>query len=88
MLSLDGYSNGATYGPEGTLDTRLPLGVDWTLLNCLNHTIGKAAPLVDAPPGPVPKTSGFNAGIILRPCSSIDLVCLLFILWALIKSFR
>jgi hypothetical protein len=90
VLTLDNYNNSATSGPEGTPETSLPSGVDMTLLTCLNQTIGSAAPLVDAPSGSgsVPATVTLNAGMATQTFPSFDLVCLLFILWTLIKSFR
>lgn len=50
-LSLDGYNNSATYGMEGTPDLPLPASTDLVLMDCLNQTIGQAAPLVDAAGG-------------------------------------
>lgn len=47
-LSVDGYNNTATYAPDGTPDSPLPATVDLKLLNCLNQTIGLAAPLIDS----------------------------------------
>lgn len=46
-LSLDGYNNTATLASEGTPDTPLPDGIDLKLMDCLNQTIGLAAPLID-----------------------------------------
>jgi len=46
-LSLDGYNNTADFEAEGTPDVPLPSGIDTTLLDCLNQTIGLAAPLID-----------------------------------------
>ncbi|KAJ7069719.1 hypothetical protein C8F01DRAFT_1327044 [Mycena amicta] len=56
-LFLDGYNNTADLEAEGTPDVPLPSGIDTALLECLNLTIGLAAPLVDdgmrlAPNGP------------------------------------
>ncbi|KAJ3571231.1 hypothetical protein NP233_g3899 [Leucocoprinus birnbaumii] len=45
-LTLDGYNNTATYAAAGAPNTPLPSGIDTTLLNCVNGTIGKYAPLV------------------------------------------
>ncbi|KAF4618532.1 hypothetical protein D9613_009704 [Agrocybe pediades] len=42
-LSLEGYNNTATYGPEGTPDSSLPSNVDTLLMGCLNKTIGDTA---------------------------------------------
>ncbi|KIM37034.1 hypothetical protein M413DRAFT_52636, partial [Hebeloma cylindrosporum] len=45
-LSMDGYNNTATYAAaDGTPDSPLPGTVDLRLLDCLNQTIGLAAPL-------------------------------------------
>jgi len=45
-LSLDGYNNTAIFEAEGTPDVPIPSGIDATLLDCLNQTIGLAAPLI------------------------------------------
>ncbi|KAJ3989646.1 hypothetical protein F5890DRAFT_1400640 [Lentinula detonsa] len=47
-LTLDGYNNTAVFDSEGTADVPLPSGIDTTLLECMNSTIGVAVPLVDA----------------------------------------
>ncbi|CAK5272050.1 unnamed protein product [Mycena citricolor] len=48
-LTLDGYNNSAVFAAENsTADTPLPSGIDPTLLDCLNSTIGQATPLIDA----------------------------------------
>ncbi|KAJ7761500.1 hypothetical protein DFH07DRAFT_815202 [Mycena maculata] len=47
-LSLDGYNNTAIFEAEGTPDVPLPTNIDTTLLDCLNQTIGLAAPLIDS----------------------------------------
>ncbi|KAJ6605804.1 hypothetical protein B0H10DRAFT_2167070 [Mycena sp. CBHHK59/15] len=63
-LSLDGYNNTAVFAAEGTPDVPLPAGIDTTLLDCLNQTIGLAAPLVDgggARWGAVPNNAGLLA---------------------------
>lgn len=54
VLTMDGYNNSATFGPEGTPDTQLPNGLDTVLLDCLNNTIGSAVPLVDSGSSPHP----------------------------------
>ncbi|KAJ7084097.1 hypothetical protein C8R44DRAFT_721888 [Mycena epipterygia] len=47
-LSLDGYNNTAVFAPENsTANTPLLAGIDMTLRNCLNSTIGNEVPLVD-----------------------------------------
>jgi len=46
-LSLDGYNNTAIFEADGTPDVPLPTGIDTTLLDCLNQTIGLAPPLID-----------------------------------------
>ncbi|KAF9461735.1 hypothetical protein BDZ94DRAFT_800336 [Collybia nuda] len=66
VLTLDGYNNSAVFGSEDTPDTGLPDGIDTELLNCLNHTIGDAAPLV-------------NSGRSLAPGLALCLVCLGFV---------
>jgi len=45
-LSMDGYNNTATYASDGTPDSPVST-VDPQLLECLNQTIGLAAPLID-----------------------------------------
>jgi len=45
-LSIDGYNNTAIFAAEGTPDIPLPSGIDATTLDCLNQTIGLAAPLI------------------------------------------
>lgn len=48
VLTLDGYNNTAVFSSDSNaVDTPLPTGIDTTLLNCLNETIGLAVPLVD-----------------------------------------
>ncbi|KAG5720897.1 hypothetical protein E4T56_gene368 [Termitomyces sp. T112] len=45
VLTLDGYNNSAVYAGEGAADSPIPSNTDTALLNCLNQTIGLAAPL-------------------------------------------
>jgi hypothetical protein len=47
VLTLDGYNNSAMFESEGTPDTQLPDNIDIILLDCINNTVGNAAPLVD-----------------------------------------
>ncbi|TDL25300.1 hypothetical protein BD410DRAFT_744058 [Rickenella mellea] len=48
VLTLDGYNNTAALSNDTSLpDTPLPTGIDTTLLDCLNQTIGLAVPLID-----------------------------------------
>ncbi|KAG2142375.1 hypothetical protein DEU56DRAFT_733692 [Suillus clintonianus] len=65
VLTLDGYNNSATFSSNinpNTTDTPLPSsGVDMTLLNCLNYTIGQAAPLIDGASSLSPPCLGFAA---------------------------
>ncbi|KAJ7505291.1 hypothetical protein B0H11DRAFT_2154148 [Mycena galericulata] len=75
-LSLDGYNNTAIFEPEGTPDVALPAGIDKTLLNCVNQTIGLAAPLVDGTGGRwanVPNNASLFAFIWLVWLSSMFL---------------
>ncbi|KAG5640997.1 hypothetical protein DXG03_006439 [Asterophora parasitica] len=58
-LTLDGYNNAAVSSPEGTPDTPLPAGVDTRLMDCLNQTIGLAAPLFSGS-----AASGPNIGVL------------------------
>ena len=47
VLTLDGYNNSATLSSDpNATDSPLPSGIDTTLLDCLNQTIGLSAPLV------------------------------------------
>jgi hypothetical protein len=46
VLTLDGYNNsGALSNDTNAPDTPLPMGIDTTLLNCLNLTIGLSVPI-------------------------------------------
>lgn len=47
VLTLDGYNNSAVFSPEDAPNDELPNGIDTTLLDCLNNTIGEAAPLAN-----------------------------------------
>ncbi|KAF8577674.1 hypothetical protein K439DRAFT_1364203 [Ramaria rubella] len=48
-LTLGGYNNSAVFSSDPNApDTPLPLGLNDTFLDCLNQTIGAAAPLLDA----------------------------------------
>ncbi|KAK7448044.1 hypothetical protein VKT23_013801 [Stygiomarasmius scandens] len=61
VLTLDGYNNSVVYESQSSsntstsnatlTDTPLPLGIDTTLLDCLNQTIGKQVLLVDGAVG-------------------------------------
>lgn len=72
VLTLDGYNNSATFNSTpNTADSPLPSGVDTTLLNCLNYTIGEAAPLID----------GASSRYVSPPC--IGFATLVWLLWVL-----
>jgi len=61
-LTLDSYNNSATYSAvDGTPDSPLPAlsQRDAALLNCLNETIGLAAPLISGARMEFPMTSLF-----------------------------
>jgi len=75
-LLLDGYNNTAVFSAEGTPDTPLPTGVDGPLMDCLNQTIGIAAPLLDAS-GPRWQ----------NPTTSMSLTGALYLLWCLSSYF-
>ena len=48
-LALEGYNNSATYlADSSTPDSPLPSTVDVNLMQCLNQTIGLAAPIPDS----------------------------------------
>lgn len=48
VLTLDGYNDTAALtNATNITDTPLPNGIDTTLLDCLNQTIGAAVPLID-----------------------------------------
>ncbi|KAG2133449.1 hypothetical protein BD769DRAFT_513567 [Suillus cothurnatus] len=72
VLTLDGYNNSATFDSNpNTTDSALPSGLDTTLLNCLNYTIGQAAPLID----------GASSRYISSPC--FGFAALVWLLWFL-----
>lgn len=49
VLTLDGYNNTVALGNDpNTTAVPLPSGIDMTLLNCLNYTIGEAVPLISS----------------------------------------
>jgi hypothetical protein len=49
VLTLDGYNNTeALTGKENFTNAPLPSGIDTSLLDCLNQTIGFSVPLIDA----------------------------------------
>ncbi|KAJ4463581.1 hypothetical protein C8J55DRAFT_539019 [Lentinula edodes] len=49
VLTLNGYNNSAALSSdENATNTPLPTGIDTTLEDCLNQTIGAAVPLVDS----------------------------------------
>ncbi|KAG6829781.1 hypothetical protein H0H87_010296 [Tephrocybe sp. NHM501043] len=70
MLAIDGYNNSAVYS-DGASDSPLPSNVDTNLLNCLNQTIGLAAPLIDG--------ASMNASI-----PNLGLIGLIFVTWNLL----
>ncbi|KAG1725063.1 uncharacterized protein EDB91DRAFT_1169378 [Suillus paluster] len=73
VLTLDGYNNSATFNSNpNTADSPLPSGVDMTLLDCLNYTIGQAAPLID----------GASSHFISPPC--LGFVSFVWVLWFLV----
>jgi len=52
VLTLDGYNNtDALTGEANVTSTPLPAGIDTTLLDCLNQTIGLSVPLIDSASG-------------------------------------
>lgn len=72
VLTLDGYNNSATFNSNpNTTDSPLPSGVDTTLLNCLNYTVGQAAPLIDSA----------SSRYISPPC--LGFATLIWLLWLL-----
>jgi hypothetical protein len=57
VLAMSGYNDSGTFSNyDNTTDTPLPANTDTTLLDCLNQTIGAAAPLVSGAIG-VPWTA-------------------------------
>jgi len=46
-LALDGYNNTAVLQEEGTPNMPLPSNIDMKMVDCVNQTIGLAAPLVN-----------------------------------------
>lgn len=75
-LLLDGYNNTAVFSAEGTPDTPLPAGVDGPLMDCLNQTIGIAAPLLD---GSGPRWQ--------NPTTSMGVTGTLYLVWCLSSYF-
>ncbi len=76
-LTLDSYNNSATYSSvDGTPNSPLPAlnQRDEALLNCLNETIGLAAPLV----------SGASLSKMEFPMTSLFWFWILWWLWALL----
>lgn len=48
VLTLVGYNNSAALSSDpNATNTPIPSGIDTTLENCLNQTIGAAVPLID-----------------------------------------
>ncbi|KAG5640995.1 hypothetical protein DXG03_006437 [Asterophora parasitica] len=70
-LTLDGYNDSAVFAPDGTPDTPLPSGVDTKLMDCMNQTIGLAAPLVDG-----------GVGLTVP---NLGLLGLLYVVWNLLS---
>jgi len=61
VLALSGYNNSAVYSSdENAPASALPSGIDATLLDCLNQTIGLSVPLVNGT-GPAWAGSGMGA---------------------------
>ena len=74
VLTLDGYNNSATLSSDANAtDSPLPSGIDTTLLDCLNQTIGLAAPLI----------SGAGLQWSTGPSSTSLLGLLLLVWWTL-----
>ncbi|KAJ7095841.1 hypothetical protein B0H15DRAFT_74909 [Mycena belliarum] len=73
-LSLDGYNNTSVFAAAGTPDVPLPSGIDTTLLDCLNQTIGLAAPLID----------GAGSRLAGAP-NSMGLLALVWLVWVSTK---
>ncbi|OJA13705.1 hypothetical protein AZE42_10415 [Rhizopogon vesiculosus] len=69
VLTLDGYNN---LNSPNTSNSPLPSGIDTTLLNCLNYTIGQAAPPFD----------GASMHFTSPPC--LGAVSFVWILWLLL----
>ncbi|OJA20082.1 hypothetical protein AZE42_02495 [Rhizopogon vesiculosus] len=72
VLTLDGYNNSNLNSPNTTTKSPLPSGIDTTLLNCLNYTIGQAAPPFD----------GASMQFTSPPC--LGVVSFVWILWLLL----
>lgn len=74
-LTLDGYNDTTALGDDDSAaDIPLPSNIDTTLLDCLNQTIGLAAPLID---GATPRWASPNVG----------LVGLVWVLWCFTSFF-
>ncbi|KAH8110027.1 hypothetical protein DFH11DRAFT_1805979 [Phellopilus nigrolimitatus] len=78
-LTLDGYSDTAALAGDGGANekhTPLPGWVDTNLLNCLNQTIGAAAPLVDGAPS-----------FLSHPIHGMSAVSSMWLIWLLLTAF-
>lgn len=75
VLTLDGYNNTAALtGNVNATPASLPVGVDMTLLNCLNATIGQAVPL-------------FADSASQLPVPHVGLIGLAYVLWCISSFF-
>lgn len=75
-LTLDGYNDTAALSDNANgTDTPLPSGIDTNLLDCLNQTIGLAAPLIDGAPS------------LVNPVHSMGAMGLLWVIWCLVSMF-
>ena len=75
-LTLDGYNNTADLS-NGT-NVPLPSNIDYSLLDCMNATIGTTAPLVNAASGSSMSTS------MIRTAPVSGLLGLVWIIWMLL----
>lgn len=75
-LTLDGYNDTAALSDNANgTDTPLPGGIDANLLDCLNQTIGLAAPLIDGAPS------------LVNPVHSMGAMGLIWVIWCLVSMF-
>ena len=71
-LALDGYNNTAALQEEGTPNVPLPTNIDMKMVNCVNQTIGLAAPLVN----------GVNAPYVVPNLGYLGLI---YVIWNLLS---
>ena len=82
-LTLDGYNNTAVYVDGPAEDTSLPMGIDVEMISCMNSTIGGRVPLVVGF-----GSTGAATRIAPSVSNHIQQLCLLYLLYAVVRSMR